>query len=216
MKMSITSHKWVPISFFRQQYALPDDFSVAMFAPRNYTPPGSIDRAGSALNMVHYAMLDAIPGERPSQGWLAFGLELQRYFTRLLWRINPLVCLRASEIEFAAAGFGEVLQAYLYEVQKTQMRGYPLPDFFTIYSHWLEEAVVFSARKYPYTHQGATWQVQLIQTRFGVGGLRVEMPDEEVFVRDTVYVCPAEGFMGRLLSACAQRIHDAIVESQAT
>jgi hypothetical protein len=210
MELSIAgaSRTLIPVHEFRSKQKLPVEFGVELFASKDYTSLGSIERAGDALQHLKTTLLDAIPYERPPQGWLAFTLSLQLRFHQLLWQINPCIGLRASEIQYASSGFGDVCQAYVSALMAAQLDGRPLPDFETQYHQWIDQSVMISAVAYSYAHPVTDdcWQIRLVQTLYGITGMIVETERETYFVQDAVLGCPTSGYMGSLLSAVAGKI----------
>jgi hypothetical protein len=202
-------NEWVPIHLFRLMHQLPPEFGVSYFVSKDFTGRGSIAHAGNELRQLEKKLLESIPNERPPQGWQVVGLELQVLFTRMLWKINPVVGLQASEVEYAAAGFGNVIQAYIFKLLKAQAAGQSAPDFPACYQQWLDQSIRISAQSYLYPHHGENWTVRLIRTNYGLSGLFVETLKGHNFILDTIYICPAAGFMNRLLYKCAERIAQA-------
>ncbi|MDX1992708.1 MAG: hypothetical protein SF029_09970 [bacterium] len=206
-------HTMIPIQDFRKTHHLPPDFGVATFAPKDYTGLGSIDRAGDVLHDVRTEIVAAVPERKPPQGWMTFSLELQLRFHRLLRKVNPQIGLRPSEIEYAVAGFGDVIQTYTLALMKAQSSGRPLPDFLPVYQHWIDDSLLVARTEDHYSHNGVTWRVRLVKTVYGVCGLRVETTNGATFVRDDALACPAQGFMTRLLMEIAAKLRTAFENS---
>lgn len=202
---------WISVQEFRAVHKLPDDFGLAMFAPKNFANLGSIDRAGDALHQLRERVIEHIPVQTPPHGWIAFGLQLQLHFHRLLSEINPLVGLRSSEIEYASAGFGDVIQAYLHALLKAHVTGQSMPDFRMIYHQWLGHSVLVSSVSFRYEYQEQPWTVRLVKNNYGLTGMVIDTQASTYYVNDPVYLCPAAGFMTRLLQDCARRL-EAVIE----
>lgn len=189
--------EFTPIKAFRDAHHLPPEFGVALFEPKDYTGLGSIDRAGAELNAVRAAVIDALPARLTPPEWLAFIPQLTRRFTDELYAINASVNLRDVEIEFAAAGFGDVCQAVVYAL----LRGSP-PPFAAIYSAWLDSTARISQTIHPY----GGWRVQIVTHAYGRAGLVVHAETETHYVQDAALSCPAEGYMAALLAEVAGHI----------
>jgi hypothetical protein len=201
------AREFMPIQTFRAEHDLPPEFGVALFEPKDYTGLGRIDHAGAELNSVRQAVLDAIPAHLPLHGWIATMPQLQNLFRVKLYEINMQVGLRDVEIDFAAAGFGDVCQAVLYAMLRARNSRQSLPAFPQIYGEWLDSTTRVSQAIHPYTHQGQAWQVQIVTHAYGRAGLIVQADSSGVFyVQDAALGCPAEGFMAALLAEVAARV----------
>lgn len=195
------SYSFTPIKAFRMAHNLPESFSVASFAPKDYAGLGRIDRAGSELNMVRAAVLKAIPERIPFANLLMVVDDLTRLFEAQLMSINAQVGLREAEIGFAVAGFSDVCQAWVYALiraKSTQV----VPDFQTVYSEWLNSTVRLFADVQMYE----SWRVQVVAHAYGRIGLLVYRPDATDAVYDPTLACPAEGFMTGFLSDVAEKL----------
>ena len=193
---------FIPIKDFRAEHGLPPEFGVAWFESKDYTGLGRIDRAGTELNTVRQAVLDAIPAHLPLQAWMAFVPELTRLFERKLYEINPQVGLKDVEVEFAVAGFADVCQALVY----AGPRGGSTPDFRQLYADWLNSSARVFGEVYAYEHRGQRWQVRIATHAYGRAGLIVDTGEVTHYVHDPALGCPAEGFMASLLHEVASRL----------
>jgi hypothetical protein len=195
------SREFVPIRQFRAQYTLPAVFGVALFEPKDYTGLGSIDRAGAELNAVRAAVLAAVPRGVPPSAWLTRLPALHGLFRAQLEQINPAVGLHEAEIDFAAAGFGDVTQAFAYALVRAA--GDPPPAFESVYRDWLNSTVRVSGLVHHYAHGDQTWMIQMVNHAYGRAGLIVRMAGAAHYVADAALGCPAEGFMAALLGEVA-------------
>jgi hypothetical protein len=195
---------FIPIKQFRAEYGLPVEFGVSLFEPKEWEGLGRIDRAGAELNRVRAAVLAALPASLSPSGWLSFLPDLSRLFENKLWEINPQVGLKDVEIEFAVGGFSDVCQAMGYALLRAQAAGEPGPDFNRVYADWLDSTTRVFSQVHPYTHEGETWQVQIVAHAYGRAGLLIQTPTTTHYVHDAALGCPAEGFMAALLAeVCA-------------
>jgi hypothetical protein len=202
--------EFVPISDFRDRYALPQHFGVSAFLPKDFTGLASIELAGDALKGVRQAVLDAIPESAPTQGWMGFNLRLQLRFQRALKRANEDIGLKPSEIQYAVAGFGDVIQAYLHLALRRRLQSLPPPGFASVYANWLNESIEVARLMYPYNYQGEIWLVRLVRNAYGRMGMLVQMQGADHYVYDAEQRCPAAGFMASMLEAAARRLAAAL------
>lgn len=189
------THQLLPIKQFREQHNLPDSFGVAQFEPKDFTGMGAIDKAGSALNELHDALIDAVPETLIVPELFSTVDALRKLFRSGLYGINDDIGLKLEEVEFAVSGFADVLMAWAYAL--IQQRG-KKADFSSVYQQWLIDSVRVSQHIYSYDHNGTTWQIQMVNYAYGRLGLRIEA-DTVTYVQDRVYACPAHGYMQTLL-----------------
>lgn len=199
-----------PLHEFRAVHSLPADFSVAYFAPKAYEGLGRIEEGGAALSALRTDLLAAIPARILQAALLDAVDDLVRRFDALLRAANDQIGLREPEIEFAVGGFADVLRDWAYAlIQARAMKAEP-PAFIAHYGAWLMQTIRIAQTAQPYTHQGQTWQVQVISHAYGRMGLRITMPSQVCYVQDAALACPAEGFMQRLLASSAEKIAAAL------
>jgi hypothetical protein len=161
---------------------------------------------------VQAVLLVSVPSGVPPQGWMAWTLELQMLFRRLLVEINPVVGLHPDEIDYAVAGLGDVCQTYLYERMTPNSTG--KSDFERVYRRWLSRTVERS-HLFSYAHNEDRWYVQILRHAYGRFGMIVITSQGTYYLLDTALGCPAEGFMYGLLREIAGRI-DAAFEAART
>ena len=194
------------IKDFRAQFDLPPHFGVAHFEPKDYTGLGSIERAGAALNAIRLQVLAAIPQQLGLIQLLPLADLLSVLFRETLYSINDTVGLRDDEVEFAVAGFEDVLRAVAYALLAARASDGRLVDFNAIYFGWLGDSVRVSGRVHRFDHTVKPLHVQVINTAYGRVGLIVDIGDARHYVRDGMLTCPAEGFMVVLLRDVAAAI----------
>jgi hypothetical protein len=183
--------------------------------PKDYSGLGNIGGARAALQAVREAVLEAVPRQQPSQGWLASTLTLQIEFRRELYGVNDRIGLKPSEVDFAVMGFGEVCQAFVYALLHAQMNQQSPPAFSEVYLNWLNSTVAVSRAAYFHRHQERPWRIQLVRTAYGRCGLIVHSSGETHYVYDPAHNCPAEHFMMSLLSDVAARFTAAMHQKTA-
>ena len=186
---------------FRAEQGLPPEFGVALFEPKDYAGLGRVDGAGAELNTVRAAVLGAIAPGLTLRGWLGFVPTLTDVFTAQLRGINARVNLRDVEIEFAAAGFADVCNAYVYAL----LRG-DTPPFAAVYGEWLDGTTRVSQKR----HEYGGWQVRIVTHAYGRAGMIVSSDAATYYVADAAIGCPAEGYMAALLGEVAARIAEAV------
>lgn len=188
---------FTPIKAFRAAHDLPPAFAVRHFEPKDYVGLGSLERAGDALTTLRAAVLNAAPAGQPVLAWLANAPALTDRFRAELLAINPRVGLREVEIDFAAAGFGDVLTAFLY----ARLRD-PAADFQAVYAAWLHDSIRISQTEHAYDG----WRVRVITHAYGRFGLECVRAGDTHYVYDAALACPAQGFMESLLAAVCEKL----------
>lgn len=204
--------EFIPIKTFRAQQGLASDFNIALFEPKDYEGLGRIDEAGSELNIVRQAVLEAIPNDLTLKGWIEFLPELSRLFQNKLDEINPQIHLRSVEIEYAVAGFHDVCQTLIYAMIRAMAAHEPLPRFEDVYQGWLDASVKISSTVHHYTHAGEIWPIQIVNNAYGRCGMIIWTDQATHYVYDNVVACPAEGFMIIVLKEVSAQILQAKTE----
>lgn len=210
----------IPLQHFREQWHLPDDFGVALFEPKEWTGLGSMEGAGRDLSLVRQRIVQAVPMPLAPAG-LRIAVEgLTRYFEQELQAANTQVGLREVEVDFAVAGFGDVLQAIAYRlIQLAQLyRQDPAQiaakfDFAELYQTWLDGSARVSTKIHSYRQGETEFQVRVLNNIYGRIGLEVQAGEERYYVLDTALACPAASYMRGLCQEVAQKICQALVES---
>lgn len=212
MKLMIddTERDFVPIKVFREQYGLPETFGVAQFEPKDYHGLGSLDKAGANLNELREHILQVIPDQITLPDLMPFIDHIQLQFQTDLFNINEAIALKDVEIEFAVAGFGDVLRRMIYQMIPAKASQQDMPSFENIYGDWVNDSIRISSQIHEFQHRGETWQIQVINQVYGRVGLQVTTAYDVVYVADGVYLCPAEGFMYTLLKDVIHKIWIAI------
>jgi hypothetical protein len=194
------------LASFRALYDLPPEFGLASFVRKDYTRAGRIGGAGTALQTVRTALVNAIPSETPPGGWMAFIFTLQRQFRQQLYAVNAYVGLQPSEIDYAVTGCCDVLRMFVYEIGCAQLAGNPLPEFHQIYFTWFNSNIHLSRPVAHYVYGDYLWQIQVISNPFGRAGLAIETHADTHYVYDPELACPAAGFVSSLLRDIADTI----------
>jgi len=196
----------IPIREFRIRNLLSPEFGINTFLPKDYSGLGRIDEAKTELQLVHAAVVAAVP-HNPPPSWLGMTVELQEVFHTQLVVINHQIGLKRSEIEYAVLGFGEVCQSFVTGLLNAWMYRQPIPTFEDVYSEWLNSSIQLSQRIFDYPHQGKNWEVRLIKHAYGVMGLAIDTGETIFYIRDAERQCPAEGFMFNLLKEVTAKVN---------
>ena len=193
---------FIPIKTFRADYDLADDFSVALFEPKDFTGLAVMDKSSSALQALRVALLEAIPETLSIADILHSIDSLRELFRAGLHGSNHLIGLKPEEVEFAVSGFGDVLMNWAYALIQTSN----MADFDTVYHQWLQNSLRVSSTHHTYPYQTNTWQVQILNHAYGRFGLLIKMGSGDVYILDAIYSCPAQGYMQTLLREMGQKI----------
>lgn len=212
MKLRIDDKErdFIPIKDFRTEHQLPPEFSVALFEPKDYAGLGRIDMASKELNSLREHVLGLIPASISLSDLMQFIDHIQFQFQTDLFGINEAVGLKDVEVEFAVAGFGDVLRTMMYGIIPAKVSKQAMTPFEGIYYVWLNDSVRISSQIHEYAHQDKLWKIQVINHVYGRIGLQIHIGTSDSFVYDGVYACPAEGFMFTLLKDTANKIWQAL------
>lgn len=213
LKISGNDQTLIPIKEFRETHTLPDSFSVGFFEPKDFEGLGSLDNAGAEMNQLRHNILDLTPKSIDVPHLTRFIDHLQLQFQMDLFNINDAVSLKDAEVEFAVAGFGDVLRTMMYKMIPAKANKQDMPSFESIYYAWLNDSVRVSSQQHEYTHNDQVWRIQVINHVYGRIGLQVQTVDDISYVADGVYECPAEGFMFTLLKDLTYKIWDATLSA---
>lgn len=219
MQLAIDGQRqtFIPLAAFRNQRGLPPEFAVAYFEPKEWQGLGSLDGSGPALPLVRQRVLAAIPPTVLLTELIFQAQALTDCFQRELTAINFQIGLREVEVEFAVAGFADVMQSVAYTLIQLSHTHQHNPaqikeqfDFSSLYQNWLDASARVSALPRPYLHEGVSCQVQIVYNAYGRIGLKVTIADEVYYVFDPALACPAANYMFDLCSAAAQALCDAL------
>ena len=212
----------IPLPNFREQWNLPQAFGVALFEPKAWTDLGSIEGAGRELGLIRQRVAQAIPASLKPADLIAVIETLTRYFEQELQTVNVQIGLRAVEIDFAVAGFQDVLQVAAYRlIQLVQIyRAEPGQiaekfDFSAVYQNWLDDSVRISTTVHLYRQGETEFKVRVLNNIYGRVGLEVEGAGEKYYVLDMGLACPAASYMRGLSGEVAQRLCQILVETLA-
>lgn len=196
------------IKDFRQARGLPNAFGVSLFELKDYAGLGSIEAAGADLQTVRAAVLHAVRLPRLPIEWMVALPALSDVFRDQLYNINDGVRLKAIEIDFAVAGFSDVLHAAIYEqIRAHASRQVPIP-FESIYRQWLTSTLKISQTAHLYhTPAGAAWEIHIVTHAYGRFGLIAHQGISTDYLYDPALACPAQGYMLALLTDVGAAIY---------
>lgn len=199
-------HDFDDLKIYRARHHLPDSFGMNVFDEKSYEGLGSIEHAGLELVALKQRLCADMPQLGTTQRWLLYLPTLSQQFREALEAMNHVVGLRDVEMDFAAAGFGDMCNRWVYAlVYGDQTRG-KSPRFEDIYRDWLMDSIRVSHVIYPYPHHQQVWKIRLISHVYGRMGLMIKRDESTDFVYDSRYACPAEGYMLGLLRTVTEQI----------
>jgi hypothetical protein len=219
MQMTINGHlqTFIPLQTFRQQWHLPDDFNLAYFEPKAWQGLGSVEGAGPALALLKQRVVAAVPSLTTPAKLLSHIELLTRIFQQELIAANTQIRLQEVEVDFAVAGFQDVMQTAGYRlIQLSQLYRGDLAqiqakfDFLAVYQEWLDSSVRIASRKTIYPWAGQQFRVRVIYNAYGRVGLDIRVAEEVYYVMDTALACPAASYMLSLCQEVAQGLAGAL------
>ena len=220
MQLIIENHlrTFISLQTFRTRWGLPDDFTIACFEPKEWTGLGSVAGSGQALTAVKHCVLDLVPTVVSDSNLMPLVDILSATFRRELETVNEQIGLRQVEIDFAVAGFHDLLQAIVYRLiqlvhicQGDMIKVRSQFDFSETYLIWLSDSVRVGSRVYTYVNDGQLLEVRIIYNAYGRVGLEVLAVDgERYFVADPSLACPASGYMETLTEQVTRKLCEAL------
>ncbi|MBE0690446.1 MAG: hypothetical protein IH587_10045 [Anaerolineae bacterium] len=207
-----TLRELTSLKSFVEQHDLPPTFGVAYFTPKDYGGLGNIDgaAAGMALNQMRAAMIARVPARVAPADLPSAVTRLAAYFREEMDKVNPAAGLRPQEVEFAVAGFADVVHKYAFSLLRAVLTGAHAPDFKSIYDGWLASGVRVLETPYAFQEGGRNWQVRIISHVYGRMGLIVQADDTTHYLYDPALTCPAEGFMMGLMDEVCEKLAAAL------
>ncbi|MCB0225481.1 MAG: hypothetical protein KDI02_17465 [Anaerolineae bacterium] len=209
-------HPFTPIQTFRKKWTLPDDFTLAAFEPKDWTV-GSMDGAGQSLLNMKQAVVDAVPAQLSWSTLPATAGQITDFFRRQLALVNQTVGLQDIEVDFAVAGFGDVLAAVVYDLirlkqiyQGDMAQICQKFDFSAVYQRWLDDSVRVSAATHTYLYAGRQFTLRTVYNAYGRVGLEVLTPHGLEYVDDGSLACPAANYMRDLSRDVAAALLNAL------
>jgi hypothetical protein len=223
MQLSIDNHTqiFIPLPAFRSQKGLPDEFNLAYFEPKDWQGLGRLDGSGKALATVRHQVISAVPASITLTELIPQVESLTHLFHFELAAINSQIGLRDIEVEFAVAGFADIMQSVAYQLIQLSHTYHHDPgqiqshfDFAPIYQNWLDASTRLSVAIHSYTHNDVQYEVQVVYNAYGRVGLKVQVADEVHYIADMALACPASNYMLELCGAVAQALYKALTCSR--
>lgn len=218
MELIINQQKqtFIPLTHFRQTWQLPPEFELALFEPKGWAAPGSVEGTGRALAEIKRTTLQAIPAKITLQTLMPQTDHLATTFQHQLETVNTEVGLRPVEVKFAVSGFQDVLQAIVYNLIQLYHTHRQKPDQImahfdikTIYQSWLNNSVRVATTPKHYQHNNLTFEIYIVYNAYGRIGLEVHHQDGVTYVLDPTLACPAMNYMQGLCEETGQRLAEA-------
>ncbi len=213
LKLHHQSYPLTTLPVFRKEWGLPDEFSVAYFEPKDTAGLGSLEGASSALALVKQRVLQSVPAKTRVADVMTYAEGLSRIFEPELTAVNTQIGLKPVEIEFAVAGFEDVLRSVAYKLIELQYTHRQNPqqieadfDFATIYQDWLDDSTRLGGLVHNYEASPPQFEVQIIYNVYGRIGLAVTVNEEIYYVYDPTLSCPASNFMLNFSEAAAMAL----------
>jgi hypothetical protein len=212
LRINNQQYTFIPLQTFRKRWQLLEDFTIDRFDPKNWAGLGSLKTSSQAMKELKQRLIEAVPPLIIPIRLIDEVDTLTDSFRHELETINPQIGLRPAEIDFAAAGFQDVLHAvgyHLLQLAHTHRHNPALIgqhfDFAGVHQIWLDESVRVSTTVHNYLSGDNQFQVQVIYYAYGRVGLEVIVPTGESFyVTDSSLACPASQFMETLEEQVAQ------------
>jgi len=226
MELNINNQRqtFIPLPIFRTTWNLPDTFQVALFEPENRMDLGNLDQAGPVLAQVKEIVVQTVPVQVSLEELFPQVEYLADHFQSGLEAVNDRIGLRTAEIDFARAGFEDILRGVadhlvrLYYEHRTQpVRISDHFDFSAVYQTWLDNSARVASLPKSYLVPGPQAEtefiIHVVYNAYGRVGLEVHANDQIYYVVDTTLACPAASYMKRLCETVAQRLCEAFVTS---
>lgn len=199
----------IEIKKFREEWNLPDSFSIDLYESKDFENTGKLEK-DTELEHLTQAVMEMVPDHITLNNMLTVIDRITLVFKQNFALINETINLKTVEIDFATAGFQDVLYNLYYKLLEARTQGKNDADFEKIYALWLNDSVRVTRNAHNYVYQDQTWQVQSINTIYGRVGLKVTTPDGIYYVHDPKLACPAESYMYRLLKRVSAKIQTSI------
>jgi hypothetical protein len=190
---------FIGLQEFQSLFNLPDDFELAQFYPQPLDIPADLEQVRAILDRIYQELLDTIPTEPPTTGWLEICLILQIRFRQLLNETCQSAKLDPIAIENAVIALGEVCQRCVNELLDAQTGIRELRPFSEIFSEWRRGSIRISEEVATFFRGDELWEIKCVEYAFGRLGLCVEMQGGTYFVYDPQWNCPSEGYLFNLL-----------------
>lgn len=211
LKLNHQTYPLIPLPTFIARWCLPVEFCVAYFEPKEPSGLGKLAGAGPALALVKERLLQAVPEVLTLDNLMTYAEGLGHVFEHELTAANAQIGLRPPEIEFAVAGFEDILRSVVYKlIQLRHLYRHDIKqieqtfDFSAIYQDWLDDSTRLSGVTHTYPHASTQFEVKVLYNVYGRVGLAVTVQAETHYIYDPALGCPAANYMMTLGEAVAE------------
>lgn len=221
MVLTLNGHKqtFIPIQIFREKWELPANFTLTTFEPKDWQV-GSMDGVGLSLVKMKQAVIDAVPSEVVWSDLLDLAADLAAVFHSELAAANQNIGLHDVEIDFAVAGFRDVMDAVAYALLRLKQiyrndtkQIQDQFDFLTVYQTWLDDSVRISTAPHTYQHGGVSFTLRTVYNAYGRVGFEAQTPTGVDYIVDLTLACPAASYMRDLCREVTTAILQALFTS---
>jgi hypothetical protein len=192
----------VPLAAFQAAHGLDERFSLSAIAPKDFAGLGS---TGGLTFADFWQPICELQRAQPAP--LAGEAELRRAaqsaieaFETTLNRLNTRSQLTPEQVEFAVAGFADLLWQCIYALLSARR---PV-DLDACVADAVAASLRRSSAYQTITANGGEWRVCTVSTLFGRIGILVEHGMQRWLVADNAYTCPMAQVMTRLVVATAR------------
>ena len=222
IKINYQPYELIPINIFRQTWQLPQNFGIKLFEPKDDVDLGSLDNSGQALNIIRDNVMAVIPNIIKQDKLMDYAEMLTQTFEYELIAVNETIGLKPVEVDFATAGFGDVIRAVVYKLVQLFHMYVNAPakieaefNFMEIYWTWVDDSTRLGGNIYPYSTSEHEFEVRVIYNIYGRIGLEVVVNEEVFYVYDPILSCPASNYMLTLSEAVGKAVCQALVRGLA-
>jgi hypothetical protein len=219
IKINYQPYDLIPVSVFRQTWHLPEDFGIRLFEPKPSAGLGSLDQSGNALTTIQENLMEVMPTTVSPDALMDYAEVLTNTFEYELVAVNEVINLKPVEVDFATAGFGDVMRAVVYKLvqlfhtyKQTPTKIEAEFNFTEVYWNWVDDSTRLGGNIYPYSTAEHEFEVRVIYNIYGRIGLEVLVNDEIYYVYDPILSCPASNYMLHLTEAVSQELCHALVQ----
>ncbi len=203
---------------FREQWGLPNEFSIEYFEPKTWTV-GQLDASGKTLQQIRSRVVECVPNRLPPDQLLSQPEKLSKTFYAHLRQANDEIGLTSEQLDFAVDGLENFLWDVVYELIRLSHLGGATTsqietafDFNALYQKWLHSSNEIFAKPYIYEHQGKQLVINMMANVYGRMGMQIKIEEEIYEVADFSLGCPAANYMGELSCELAQALCMALVQ----
>jgi hypothetical protein len=166
---------FVALQEFQNLFNLPKDFGLAQFYPQPSEIATNSEQLKAALDCIRQELLDTLPKEAPTGGWIEICLILQIRFRQLLNEMSQNIRPDPAAVENAVVALSEVCQRFVSALLDAQTGIRELKQFSEIFSEWRQESIHITEQTINFFHGSEEWKIKPVEYAFGRLGFCVEM-----------------------------------------